>query len=70
MKQLSKRWVRRLVTEPETGMGYQDVTFILKNRKRIDATISDCEYILQSQQDFNIEDIENVRVKDKLGNYI
>jgi len=70
VKQLPKRWVRRLITEPETGMGYQEVTFILKNRKKVDATVSDCEHVLHSQQEFNFEDIENVRIKDKQGNYI
>jgi hypothetical protein len=33
---LSTRWAQELVSNPETGMGYQIATVYLKNGKRID----------------------------------
>lgn len=36
MIKLSKKWAIKLASSPETGMGYQIVTIVLKNGKRFD----------------------------------
>ena len=39
MLQLSDRWGSRLRSQPETGMGYQVVSIVLRNGKRIDQVL-------------------------------
>jgi hypothetical protein len=36
MISLSDRWASRLISQPETGMGYQIVTLVLKDGRRFD----------------------------------
>jgi len=36
MVQLTERWVPRLLSQPETGMGYQICTVLLKDGQRLD----------------------------------
>jgi hypothetical protein len=42
---LSQKWAAQLTSQPETGMGYQIVSVILKNGKRFDQAIVDSGYI-------------------------
>ena len=44
---LSKKWAAELVNKPETGMGYQIVSVILKNGKRFDQVVNNSGYITQ-----------------------
>lgn len=39
MLQLSDRWGSRLRSQPETGMGYQVVSIVLRNGQRIDQVL-------------------------------
>jgi hypothetical protein len=36
---LSKKWTQKLVNQPETGMGYQIVSIILNDGKRINQVV-------------------------------
>ena len=42
---LSPKWAAQLTGQPETGMGYQVVSVILKNGQRFDQAIIDSGYI-------------------------
>jgi hypothetical protein len=39
MLQLTDRWGSRLRSQPETGMGYQVVSIVLRNGQRIDQVL-------------------------------
>lgn len=39
MLQLSEKWGPRLVSQPETGMGYQVASILLKNGSRYDQAV-------------------------------
>ncbi len=39
MIKLTKKWVKELISKPETGMGYQIVSVILKDGKRFDQIV-------------------------------
>jgi hypothetical protein len=39
MIELSKKWLAELVDKPETGMGYQVVSIVLKDGKRYDQVV-------------------------------
>ncbi len=36
---LSEKWVRELVSKPETGMGYQVISVILKDGRKFDQAV-------------------------------
>jgi hypothetical protein len=42
---LSQKWAAQITSQPETGMGYQIVSVILRNGKRFDQVIVDSGYI-------------------------
>jgi hypothetical protein len=42
---LSQKWAAQLTSQPETGMGYQIVSVILKSGKRFDQVIINSGYI-------------------------
>jgi hypothetical protein len=39
MLPLSGKWARKLAAEPETGMGYQIASIVLKNGNRFDQVV-------------------------------
>ncbi len=45
MMLLSDKWSAHLISQPETGMGYQIVSIILKNGTRFDQAIVNGGYI-------------------------
>ena len=45
MLQLSEKWAPLLLSQPETGMGYQIATVTLKNGRRFPKTIIDLGWI-------------------------
>jgi hypothetical protein len=42
---LSKKWARYLASLPETGMGYQVVSLILKDGRKFDQVVIDSGYV-------------------------
>jgi hypothetical protein len=59
MLALSSKWARELAGKPETGMGYQVVSVILKNGRRFDRALVVGGYITK------IKDIEGVPFTDE-----
>lgn len=45
MLQLSNKWGPLLISQPETGMGYQVASIILKNGSRYDQVLIESGYI-------------------------
>ncbi len=39
MIELSQKWLKELIDQPETGMGYQVVSVILKDGRRFDQVV-------------------------------
>lgn len=71
--QLSEKWSKRLLEEPETGMGYQIVSVILRNGKKYDQVIVDSGYITRvhgfREIPFNEEEIEQMIVTHEKWNF-
>lgn len=59
MLKLSPKWIHNLVSKPETGMGYQVVTVVLKDGRRFDQVVVNGGHITQ------IKDIEGIPFKEK-----
>lgn len=59
MLALSSKWARELAGKPETGMGYQVVSVILKDGRRFDRALVVGGYITK------IKDIEGVPFTDE-----
>lgn len=66
MIKLSEKWAKLLVSKPETGMGYQVVSIILKNGMRYDQVVINSGYITHMRNYDNIPfeeiDIEQIIV--------
>lgn len=68
---LSERWAPALLSQPETGMGYQVVTVVLKDGRRVEnvtvsgGVISDLPPEIGCT--FAESDIENILVTHALG---
>ena len=45
MLALSRKWIRKLIAKPETGMGYHIVSVVLKDGRRFDQAIVDSGFI-------------------------
>lgn len=58
MLALSSKWARELAGEPETGMGYQVVSVLLKDGRRFDRVLVVGGYITK------IKDIEGLPFTD------
>ena len=54
MMKLSKKWCQHLVSQPETGMGYQVTSVILQDGRRYDQVLVDSGYITRIR---NVEGI-------------
>lgn len=72
MLQLSQRWTPRLVSQPETGMGYQIVTVFLRDGRHFDQVLIDGNVITKirglAQIPFAEEEITDIVVThDKRG---
>ena len=59
MNKLADSWCEKLLTQGETGMGYQIVSIILNNGKRYDKVIVDSGYIARIKGLNNIPFTEN-----------
>ncbi len=63
---LSDAWIKYLVEQPETGMGYQVVTLKLKDGRIIPRAVIDSGYITKIKDmndiDFTYEDIIAIEV--------
>ncbi|MBS1927292.1 MAG: hypothetical protein JST95_01695 [Bacteroidetes bacterium] len=59
MIKLSEKWAKLLVSKPETGMGYQVVSIILKNGMRYDQVVINSGYITHMRNYDNIPFEEN-----------
>ncbi len=59
---LNKFWSQRLAQMPESGMGYQRVTLVLKNNHLIENALvfngEDC----QTDEAFNPDDVMDIRL--------
>ena len=42
---LSEKWIKELLSRPETGIGYHIVSVILKNGKKYDQVVIDSGYL-------------------------
>lgn len=58
--QLNKRWEKRMVEQPETSMGGQDVTVKLKGGREVHGLVLNCSFLvtLDHVAEKDIEDIE------------
>ncbi len=72
-KRLPKKWVKKLIEMPESGMGYQEVDIILKENHSFTAIILNCEWITEiiGNDDVtflvkNIKDIKDAKTISKL----
>jgi len=67
MLQLSDKWAPRLLAQPETGMGYQIASVILRDGKRFDQVMIVGGFITQvgdnKEIPFKEEQIVDIRVK-------
>jgi hypothetical protein len=45
MLRLTERWIRYLLAQPETGMGYQIVSVVLKDGRKFDQVVVDSGFI-------------------------
>jgi len=54
MLQLSDKWGPKLVSQPETGMGYQVASIILKDGSRYDQVLIESGYITRIRGITNI----------------
>lgn len=61
---LPEKWVKFLSEQPETGMGYQDVTISFKDGTSTDGFVANCE-MLNSVSKINTEDIVDIEVNSK-----
>lgn len=59
MLALSDKWTRFLVSQPETGMGYQVVSVVLNDGTRYDRVVVNAGYITQ------IKDMETIPFEEK-----
>lgn len=66
MLTLSEKWISRLVSQPETGMGYHIVTLKLKNGMNFNQVIVDSGFITRikgiSDIPFKEDDIQDIIV--------
>jgi hypothetical protein len=66
MLALSNKWAKRLVTQPESGMGYQNASVLLKNGERFENAVIRGGYIVSVGASANVpfseEDIEDIKV--------
>lgn len=66
MIELPPNWIKWLVQQPETGMGYHVVTVILKDGRSFERVVVDSGYITRIYGldgiPFKVEDIENLIV--------
>lgn len=66
MLQLSKKWAEYLISQPETGMGYQIALITLLNGKHYDEVIIDSGFIIRigdnTEIPFKEEDIAKIAV--------
>ncbi|UCB57617.1 MAG: hypothetical protein JSV30_03285 [Candidatus Omnitrophota bacterium] len=73
MLKLSDKWIEYLITQPETGMGYQIVSVITKNGMRYDRVIVDSGYITRikdiSDIPFTEEEIAEIIVTHDKWNF-
>jgi hypothetical protein len=70
MIKLSERWAPVLVAQPETGMGYQVASIVLKDGTRYDQVVIDSGFVtkIRGRSDIPFEDediIEIVVTHDK-----
>lgn len=61
---LPEQWVTFLTGQPETGMGYQDVTVFLTNGTTTNCLAINCE-ILDTVLPISAEDIVDIKVNPK-----
>jgi hypothetical protein len=73
MLQLSDKWGPRLVSQPETGMGYQVASVILKDGSRYDQVLIESGFITRirdlDQIPFREEDIADIVVTHDKWNF-
>lgn len=73
MIELPSKWTKRLVLQPETGMGYHVVTVILKDGRSLERVVVDSGYITRifglDEIPFKVEDIENLIVTHDKWNF-
>ena len=66
MIELSTAWTDHLMNQPETGMGYQIVSVVLRDGTRYDQVVVDSGYITQirglTRIPFSEEDIQEIIV--------
>ncbi len=66
MIELPPKWIKWLVQQPETGMGYYVVTVVLKDGRSIERVVIDSGYISRiyglDEIVFKVEDIERLVV--------
>lgn len=72
MLKLSKKWAKKLISSPESGMGYWIVTIILKNGIQFDKVTIVGGIITQIKKEknipFNEEDIAEIIVTNDKSN--
>lgn len=73
MLTLSSRWLKELAAKPETGMGYQVISIILKDGKRFDQVVVVEGYITQIRGvdgiPFSSDDIAQIIVTHDKWNF-
>lgn len=73
MLALSKKWLTELLSKPETGMGYQIVTVLLKDGRRFDRVVVNSGYITQIKNvagiPFTEDDIQKMIVTHDKWNF-
>ncbi len=66
MIKLTTEWINQLTIKPETGMGYQIVSIVLRDGTRYDQVVVDAGYITQIKGfagiPFSEEDIQEIIV--------
>jgi len=73
MLALSSKWIEKLTSQPETGMGYHVVSVVLKDGKRFDQVVVDQGCITQIRHypsiPFAEEDIKDIIVTHDKWNF-
>ena len=66
MFELSAEWKAKLISQPETGMGYSIVSIVLRDGKRFDQVIVDSGYVTKIKGmhtiPFGNDDIDDIIV--------
>jgi hypothetical protein len=66
MLRLPEKWIRYLLTHPETGMGYYIVSVVLKDGRRFDQVIVDSGFITKVRGEegipFDVSEIDQIIV--------